>query len=714
MRLIKKISFILKTLFSLFLVFFSSFLFAQDAPIAIISSITNATPGSSLLSIPVRVNNFNNIGQFTLTMKFDTTKVRFVSAIPNSLLSGMTITYSSPVVGNTFAKLIFTWTGSSNQSLSDGSALANLSFSYITATGIISWAYANGQICQYKTYVGTTLTPLNDSPQYLFYLNGGISNRSAPSVFAPNIPSPAIGPLPIPLIVNNFSGIGGLTLYIEYDTTVIKYQNTFTKNAVFNSSFLVGNNATTGSKKQIVIQWYGTALSLTNGATLCTLNFTYLAGGNTTDLKFYDIGPSCEYADGSGNVLIDMPTVNYYSNGKIGTDVKIKGQLTYDNSVSTPLNGFTIKLIDSANVVVATTTTATYTDNSIPGIPVVKGGYYEFPNIYNKNYSLRINSSMSWGGVNSTDVLCVLRHTLGLEYLSNLSLVAADANLSKAINSTDALLVQLRTVGSINQFQAGDWVYSDTNVSVNGITTHDFKALATGDVNQSYIPITSKDAVYTKILKEGIIYSAKNEVVELPIKVNDFLNLGAVTLEIIYDTNLIEVMGLNSKLNDLKYNISNGKIRIAWSDCSGVSFQINDVLFILNIKLKASINSSTDLFSYTNNSEFADVNGHIINFNNLKTCNIETNNNQGSFCIFPNPFSDKIIINYKLPFEGMVKLKLYNYTGSCVIEQVNEIQHKGNHSLNLDVSNLAFGIYMATLSLKNGENEFFKIIKIVK
>ncbi|MFZ4741653.1 MAG: T9SS type A sorting domain-containing protein [Bacteroidales bacterium] len=714
MRLIIRQYYTIKTILFLLLVFFSSFLYAQDAPIANISSITNATPGSSSLSIPVSVTNFNNIGQFTLTMKFDTTRVRFVSGIPNSSLSGMTITYSSPV-GNTLGMLIFAWTGSSNQSLLDGSVLANLSFAYITSTGLISWAYTYGSVCQYKTYVGSTLTALNDSPKYLFYINGGISNRSAPSVFAPNIPSPSIGNLSIPLNVNNFSSIGGLTLYMEYDTTVIKYKNTFTKNASFSSSFLVGNIAASGSKKQIVIQWYGTtALSLANGSTLCTLNFTYLAGGNSTDLKFNDNGPSCEFTDGAVNILIDMPYTNFYNNGKVGTGNKLKGQLSYNNSVSTPLNGFTIKLIDSANVVVASTTTATYTDNSIPNNPIVKEGYYEFPNIYNKNYSLRINSSMIWGGVNSTDVLTILRHTVGFDFLTDLPKIAADVNLSKAINSTDALLIQLRTVGSIDQFQAGDWVYGDTNVSVNGVTTHDFKALATGDANQSYIPSISKGIVYTNFLKDGIIYASQNDIVELPIKVNDFLSLGAVTLEILYDANLIDVIGLNSSLNNLKFNIINGKIRIVWADCEAVNFQPNDVLLTLKLSLKTRISSSADLISFTNKTEFADGNGNIINFMNLKTSNIETDENQDILSIFPNPFNDKITINYKLPFDGTVKLKLYNYTGSCVSELKNEFQYKGYYSLDFDANYLSYGIYMATISLKNGENEFFKTVKIVK
>ncbi len=362
----------------------------------------------------------------------------------------------------------------------------------------------------------------------------------------------------------------------------------------------------------------------------------------------------------------------------------------------------------------ANTTTATYIDNSIPNNPIVKEGYYEFPNIYNKNYSLRINSSMIWGGVNSTDVLTILRHTVGFDFLTDLPKIAADVNLSKAINSTDALLIQLRTVGSIDQFQAGDWVYGDTNVSVNGVTTHDFKALATGDANQSYIPSVSKGIVYTNFLKDGIIYASQNDIVELPIKVNDFLSLGAVTLEILYDANLIDVIGLNSSLNNLKFNIINGKIRIVWADCEAVNFQPNDVLLTLKLSLKTRISSSADLISFTNNTEFADGNGNIINFMNLKTSNIETDENQDILSIFPNPFNDKITINYKLPFDGTVKLKLYNYTGSCVSELKNEFQYKGYYSLDFDANYLSYGIYMATISLKNGENEFFKTVKIVK
>jgi hypothetical protein len=302
----------------LFLCIFSLQVVATDAPVITAGRVINATPGS--VPIPVTVTNFNNIGQFTLTLKFDTTKVRYVpaSAVTNPALSGMAVTYTPPS-GNTQGKLVFTWTGAvnSNVSLPDGSTLATLTFSYITATGILNWAYTYGDICQYKSYVGGILTALNDTPKYLFYLNGGISNRSAPVTYAPNIVSPTPGALLIPITANGFTNIGALTLYLEYDPAIITYQNTFTKNAVFNSSFLVGDIAGTGTKRLLVIQWYGSAQSLANGSTLCTLNFNYLTAGTNCALNWFDNGPSCEYADGSGNALIDMPFGDYYKNGGI-------------------------------------------------------------------------------------------------------------------------------------------------------------------------------------------------------------------------------------------------------------------------------------------------------------------------------------------------------------------------------------------------------------
>jgi hypothetical protein len=299
------------------LAIFRPFLRAQTAPVTTAGTITNAVPGSQTAPVPVTVTGFDNIGQFTLTMKFDTTRVRYVSSTTNSSLSGMTVTYTSPSGGNTQGKLVLTWTGTVNQSLADSSSLASLVFFYVTGTGILTWSYSFGAICQYKRYVGATLTLLNDTPKYAFYLNGGISNRTAPYTFAPTIAEPQPGPLNIPIIVNGFTTIGGFTLWLEYDPAVITYVS-FTKNAVFGSSFQVSDNPGNNGKRVIYIQWFATSVTLADGSTLCTLNFNYPAlHCNPCALHWIDIGGSCEYTDNLNNVLIDMPQQVFYIDGII-------------------------------------------------------------------------------------------------------------------------------------------------------------------------------------------------------------------------------------------------------------------------------------------------------------------------------------------------------------------------------------------------------------
>jgi PKD repeat protein len=253
-------------------------------------------------------------------MKFDTTRVRFISATTNPSLLLMTITYTPPV-GGTQGQLLFSWDGGSNFSLPDGSILANLTFSYTSGTGILNWKYNYGSVCRYQRYISGTPVTLNDDPKYLFYRNGGISDRGAPVTFVPAIPIAAPGAVSIPVTVNDFTGIGAITLYLEYDPAVITYQNSFTKNSVFGSTFQVGNNPGQGGKMLIIIQWYGNPVSLPNGASLCTLDFHYISiTGASSALSWYDNGPSCEYADVS-TALIDLPTADFYHNGVVGPPV---------------------------------------------------------------------------------------------------------------------------------------------------------------------------------------------------------------------------------------------------------------------------------------------------------------------------------------------------------------------------------------------------------
>ncbi len=290
-------------------------LVADNAPVTTAGVVTNATPGTQVI-IPVSVAGFNSIGRFTLTLTFDTTLTRFVSATTHSFLAGMTVTYSK-TPSTTQGKLLFSWIGSTNASLPDGSVLSYLTMTYVTSTANLRWADSYGNVCEYKRFVNGNPVILTDTPQYQFYKDGGVSSRGAPVTTAPSVTVNNTGTVALPITVGGFTDIGALTLNLEYDPAIMTYVS-FTRNPAFGSTFQVGSIPGTGGKKNMVIQWYGTSLTLPAGATLCTLSFNYTAtSGNGTLLSWIDNGSSCEFADGPGAVLIDQPQSQYYINGQV-------------------------------------------------------------------------------------------------------------------------------------------------------------------------------------------------------------------------------------------------------------------------------------------------------------------------------------------------------------------------------------------------------------
>jgi hypothetical protein len=64
---------------------------------------------------------------------------------------------------------------------------------------------------------------------------------------------------------------------------------------------------------------------------------------------------------------------------------------------------------------------------------------------------------------------------------------------------------------------------------------------------------------------------------------------------------------------------------------------------------------------------------------------------------YPNPFNPSTVINYQLPKDGLVSLKVYDILGREVRTLVNEIKSPGKYSVSFNASNLASGIYFYRL-----------------
>ena len=94
----------------------------------------------------------------------------------------------------------------------------------------------------------------------------------------------------------------------------------------------------------------------------------------------------------------------------------------------------------------------------------------------------------------------------------------------------------------------------------------------------------------------------------------------------------------------------------------------------------------------------------------------EINNNSGNYPSnfklsqnYPNPFNPVTRINYQIPKQGFVSLKIYDVLGREVKNLVNEIKSVGSYSVDFNASGLTSGIYLYRLEC-NGYSETKRMV----
>jgi hypothetical protein len=271
-------------------------------PAVILKSVKSA-PGSSV-TIPVIVNNFQNVGAISLKIQYDPTVLSFIDATNQPSIG----TFNVNAVGGVLSVGWFN-TSPFNQ---DSVKLVDLNFNFIGGTSDLKFIVAE---CEISDTLG--------NPLFTEYIDGNVTLEEGtfPVVQIPNAVARAGDVIAIPINVQKLIDVGAVSLKIQYNPAVLTFLGTANEpsTGTFNKS---------ASGGVISIGWFNTdSLGIDLGI-FVNLRFSY-NGGNTT-LTF--LTAQCEIAKTNAEVISYVQ----YINGSVNAN--LPPQFTAELPESTTIN----------------------------------------------------------------------------------------------------------------------------------------------------------------------------------------------------------------------------------------------------------------------------------------------------------------------------------------------------------------------------------------
>ncbi|MHC1708240.1 MAG: GEVED domain-containing protein [Bacteroidales bacterium] len=499
----------------------------------------------------------------------------------------------------------------------------------------------------------------------------------------------------VPVTVEEFNGVFGfnLVLQLDPDVTYLGYQNVHpelgTGTVTVNP---IGNN--------VQMNWFSVIPASIGTGTLLDLVLQTSSG----DHNLVWDQDACQFSSLVTGVFDDEYVDGILSFGNCSD---LSGMIKYKNNQNSVIrDSVMVKLYTGGNVFFSET-------------PVDNTGHYAFLNLPNNTYTMRAFSGpvpaqspwqKVWVGGTATDALLILRHYVGMPpLLTGLNLTVGDVNGSGGTpNAVDALAVSRRFVQAITSFApAPDWYFQNFTITIDGTANQvqEIRGLCAGDVNGSGIPLNSVPSKITPsvyLMNEGTLY-IDNEIVDVPVLVQNGMSVGAVSLVLNYPNNL-EVTGVkvaNSPEN-LSFTTQNGQVRIAWFTTEAVDLNAGEVLVTLQVKATSVSDKDMSFFS-TEESAIANGFGKDYESASLMMPKLVSLNGTDNYSLsnFPNPFNTTTDIHYSIAKSGVVTVKVYNVLGEEVATVVNAEQKAGNYTVTFDGSTLPKGVYVYKLQVND-------------
>ena len=164
-----------------------------------------------------------------------------------------------------------------------------------------------------------------------------------------------------------------------------------------------------------------------------------------------------------------------------------------------------------------------------------------------------------------------------------------------------------------------------------------------------------------------------------------------------------------SEINNSGFEIERSASENNWKKIGFVSGSGNS-----NVTNNYSFNDnnlSTGRYSYR--LKQIDFNGNFEYFNLRNDVNIGVPETFKVSQNYPNPFNPSTKINYDLPFDGNVSVKIFDMSGKELFTAVNQNQTAGYYSFSFDGSNLSTGAYFYRVSVNSSSENFVMTKKMM-
>ena len=296
-------------------------------------------------------------------------------------------------------------------------------------------------------------------------------------------------------------------------------------------------------------------------------------------------------------------------------------------------------------------------------------------------------------GVSTLDLIYIQKHILNSEILSSpYKIIAADVNNDEKVSASDIVQLRKLILGIQDKFTNNtswrmiDKAYSFPDLKdpfVGSIPEHyfintldrnmniDWVGVKVGDVNNSYITninnneAESRNASALLNLTEQTLYQGKNVI---PVYAGSDLEMEGFQISLpIKDVNGIFLTSGSIAITEEQYALVNGKLNIAWHQSQSVDVRKGDILFFIHADLKVEDKLSNIMLTvdqkglrpevYTSESEVIKLGWRI------------DRGQTDAFTLYgntPNPWSNETTINFALPEDGNVSLKIRDITGRLV------------------------------------------------